>query len=101
MNAAKQVTRFKSLIATFAIFALTGCGSQSNPPSSLSQSAGAPAGVEARIFVGNTNKTVSVIDHGDAGNSISSSIDVGSNPGDIPPSTERSTITMKSTKTSL
>ncbi|MDC4228318.1 MAG: hypothetical protein MPW17_22625 (plasmid) [Candidatus Manganitrophus sp.] len=83
MNSKKQVTRFRLLIALSTLFAVTGCGSQSSPPSSLSQSAGAPAGVEARIFVGNTNKTVSVINHGDAGNSISSSIDVGSNPGDM------------------
>ncbi|WDT77940.1 MAG: hypothetical protein MPW16_21335 (plasmid) [Candidatus Manganitrophus sp.] len=84
MNSKKQVTRFRLLIALSTLFAVTGCGSQSSPPSSLSESAGAPAGVEARIFVGNTNGTVSVIDHGVAGNSLSSSsIDLFSNAGDM------------------
>lgn len=83
MNSKKQVTRYRLLIALSTLFAVTGCGSQSSPPSSLSQSAGAPAGVEARIFVGNTNGTVSVIEHGVAGNTLVEPIDVFSSVGDM------------------
>lgn len=83
MNSKKQVTRFRLLIALSTLFAVTGCGSQSSPPSSLSESAGAPAGVEARIFVGNTNGTVSVIEHGVAGNTLVEPIDLFSSVGDM------------------
>ncbi|TAK02538.1 MAG: hypothetical protein EPO39_13310, partial [Candidatus Manganitrophaceae bacterium] len=67
MKSWKETTQLRSL---FVIYLLTltgigGCTGQSNPPASLSQSASAPPGVEARIFVGNTNGKVSVIEHGD------------------------------------
>lgn len=88
MKSIKQVTRFRLVIAFFTLFAVTGCGSQSSPPSSLSQSAGAPPGVTARVFVGNTNGTISVIDHGNGGSDLSKSIDVFSSAGDMVSSTK-------------
>lgn len=77
MKSINQVTWFKSLIALSTLFAVTGCGSQSSPPSSLSESPSAPPGVTARIFVGNEDGTVSVIDHGDSGNTVSQTLPVG------------------------
>lgn len=73
----KQVTRFRVSIALFTLFAVAGCGSQSSPPASLSQNPSAPPGVSARIFVGNEDGTISVIDHGDNGNTVSQTIPVG------------------------
>ena len=77
MKSTRRVTRFKSWIALFALFAAAGCGSQSAPPSSLSKSPSAPPGVEARIFVGNEDGTVSVIEHGPGGNNVVQTIPVG------------------------
>ncbi|MCG3114962.1 MAG: hypothetical protein LLH30_04705 [Candidatus Manganitrophus sp. SA1] len=78
MNSKRQVTRFRLLIALSTLFAVTGCGSQSSPPASLSESPSAPTGVTARIFVGNEDGTVSVIDHGDNGNTVSQTLPTGS-----------------------
>ena len=69
-----------------ALSAFAGCSGQSGPPASLSKS-GAPPGVEARIFVGNTNGKVSVIEHGDDGNPIAGTIDLFSSIGDMASST--------------
>lgn len=77
MNSIKQVTRLRSSAVFFVLFATAGCGSQSNPPASLSRSPNAPPGVEARIFVGNEEGTVSVIEHGHGGNKVSQTIPVG------------------------
>ncbi|TAK02477.1 MAG: hypothetical protein EPO39_13355, partial [Candidatus Manganitrophaceae bacterium] len=51
-----------------------------------SQSASAPPGVEARIFVGNTNGKVSVIEHGDT-DTLADPIDLFSSVGDMASST--------------
>ena len=58
-----------------ALLTLAGCVSQSGPP------AASPA-PEARIFVGNTNGKVSVIEHGDA-NTLADPIDLFSTDGDM------------------
>ena len=61
------------------VFSITGCVGQSNPR-------GTPA-PEARVFVGNTNGTVSVIEHRDAANTLAASIDLFSSVGDMASST--------------
>lgn len=62
-----------------ALFSMTGCAGQSNPT-------GTPA-PEARVFVGNTNGTVSVIEHRDAANTPAAPIDLFSSVGDMAAST--------------
>lgn len=86
MKHINQITRLKSIIVSLTLFTVTGCGSQSSPPSTLSQSAGAPPGVTARVFVGNTNGSVSVIEHGVAGNTLAEPINLFSSVGEMTPS---------------
>jgi YVTN family beta-propeller protein len=90
MNFISQATRLKSsaFFYLFSLFVIAGCGGQSNPPANSPLSAGAPAGLEARIFVGNTNGTLSVIEHDDAGNTLAEPIDLFSSVGDMASSTK-------------
>lgn len=64
------------------LLALSGCGGQSDPPANLFESPGL-ASLEARIFVGNTNGKVSVIEHRAAGNTLAEPIDLFSSVGDM------------------
>ncbi|MDC4206979.1 MAG: hypothetical protein MPW15_29415 (plasmid) [Candidatus Manganitrophus sp.] len=83
MNSINQGTRsgsFSFLILT--LLALSGCGGQSNPPANLLESPEL-ASLEARVFVGNTNGTISVIEHRDSGNTIADPISLPSAPGDM------------------
>jgi YVTN family beta-propeller protein len=60
---------------------LLGCAEQFDPPSTAS------VPIEARILVGNTNGTVSVIEHGDDGNVPADPLDVAFPAGDMMDST--------------
>lgn len=74
----------QSALISFSALAVLGCTGQSNPPAVLS---GATANVEARVFVGNANGKVSVIEHGPAGSRLAAPIDLFSSDGDIISST--------------
>ena len=82
------MNRWTTSLFTIAALALAGCGGQADPVTGTG--AGAPAGPEALIFVGNSAAgTVSVIAHGDDGNSVLTTIPVGSGAiGDITISSE-------------
>lgn len=90
MNFISQATglRSSSVFYLFSLLVIAGCGGQSNPPADSPLSAGAPAGPEARILVGNTNGKVSVIEHDDAGNTLVEPIDLFSSVGDMAASTK-------------
>jgi len=86
MKSGNNLFRSSFIISLFALAAVTGCSGQSGPPAGLSKSS-PPPGVEARIFVGNTNGKVSVIEHGNDGNPIADTIDLFSSVGDMASST--------------
>ncbi len=81
--------RLTSSLFAIAALALAGCGGQADPVTGTG--AGASVGPEALVFVGNSeNGTVSVIAHGHDGNTVLTTIPVGSGSvGDIMISSER------------
>lgn len=81
------MNRWTTSLFVIATLALAGCGGQAD----LAAGAGAPAGPEALVFVGNSAAgAVSVIAHGNDGNTILTTIPVGSGSiGDIMISSER------------
>ncbi len=68
----------------FVAMAIVGCASSVDPTAGGIQST---SGLEARIVVGNTDGTVSVIEHGNGGNTLAEPINLFSNPGDMISST--------------
>lgn len=75
----KSNKTIKGLVLLMLILGMTGCAGQSDPKGN------SLAGIEAFIFVGNSaDGTVSVIEHGDEGNTVIESIPVGTGSvGDI------------------
>lgn len=61
---------------TLSFMLISGCSNQADPP-------GNTAGPGARVFVGNTNGSVSVIEHGVAGNTLAEPIELFSSVGDM------------------
>ncbi|MBI3805418.1 MAG: YncE family protein [Nitrospirae bacterium] len=86
MTSRNNLLKSSIVLSLFVLAALAGCSGQSGPPAGLSKT-GAPPGVEARIFVGNTNGKVSVIEQGSDGNPIAETIDLFSSVGDMASST--------------
>ncbi len=74
----------QGLYAALVAMAIAGCASGVDPTAGGVQSTSGP---EARILVGNVNKTVAVIEHGDKGNTLATTFDVVASAGDMAAST--------------